>query len=64
MKRILKKIISVTPYRIIRAADANRFQAIEESLASLARRGFAPRIVIDGGERGGFLSPRASPLRA
>lgn len=49
MKRLLKRIIGLTPYRVTRARDLNRFQAIDETLALIARRGFAPRVVIDGG---------------
>lgn len=49
MKRLLKRIIGLTTYRVTRARDLNRFQAIDETLALIARRGFAPRVVIDGG---------------
>lgn len=49
LKRILKSLIRFTPYRVIRARDANRFQAIEECLTSLEKRGFKPYRIIDGG---------------
>lgn len=49
MKQFIKKLLELTPYRVIRACDANRFQAIEESLRTLKRRGFSPRVVFDGG---------------
>ena len=35
LKDLLKSIIRRTPYRVIRAGDANRFSAIEECLQSL-----------------------------
>ena len=49
LKDILKSIIRRTPYRVIRARDANRFSAIEECLQSLARRGYRPLRIVDGG---------------
>lgn len=49
MKSLLKAALRRTPYRVIRARDTNRFEAIEETLTSLSRRRFAPRIVLDGG---------------
>ncbi|HSG32961.1 MAG TPA: FkbM family methyltransferase [Sphingomonadaceae bacterium] len=49
VKQLLKRIIGLTPFRVTRARDLNRFQAIDETLALIARRGFAPRVVIDGG---------------
>jgi FkbM family methyltransferase len=49
LKDAVKSILRHTPYRVIRARDANRFQAIEESLISLANRGFKPLRIIDGG---------------
>jgi FkbM family methyltransferase len=49
MRQLIKKLISLTPYRIHRARDANRFQAIPECLAAISQRGFQPKVVIDGG---------------
>jgi FkbM family methyltransferase len=49
VKGWLKSLLRHTPYRIIRARDPNRFQAIEETLTSLRSRGFSPNIVLDGG---------------
>lgn len=62
LKRILKSILRHTPYRVIRARDANRFQAIDESLLSLARRGFSPRRIIDGGANVGDFARRAAAI--
>ena len=49
MKQLLKRIIRHTPYRVIRKTHANRFGAIDETLSSLVNRGFAPKIIFDGG---------------
>lgn len=49
MKNLIKRLIRLTPYRVTRACDANRFQAIDETLSSLSSRGFAPKIIFDGG---------------
>ena len=51
-----------TPYRIIRARDANRFQAIEECLASLAKLGFSPRRIVDGRANVGDFARLASSI--
>ena len=60
LKRTLKSIIRFTPYRITKARDANRFQAIDECLTSLAMRGFDPRQIVDGGANVGEFAVRAS----
>lgn len=49
MKNLLKRLVDTTPYRVRRASDLNRFQAIHETLRSLKRRGYQPAIIIDGG---------------
>ncbi len=49
MKSVLKAALRRTPYRVVRARDANRFQAIEDTLLALKARGFSPKIVLDGG---------------
>lgn len=56
MKRLLKEVLARTPYRIVRRTGLNRFQAIDEAIESLARRGFEPAIVIDGGANVGAFS--------
>jgi FkbM family methyltransferase len=45
-----------TPYRIVHDKGANRFQAIETCLRAMKARGFAPRVVIDGGAHIGSFS--------
>jgi FkbM family methyltransferase len=49
MKRAVKSLLRQTPYRVIRAADANRFLAIEECLHNAKRRGYEPLVIIDAG---------------
>jgi FkbM family methyltransferase len=56
MKQLIKTILARTPYRITRRVPTNRFQAIDESLASLAARGFSPGAVIDGGAHTGAFT--------
>ena len=62
LKRTLKSLIRYTPYRVIRARDANRFQAIEECLVSLAKRGFRPRRIVDGGANVGEFAKLAASI--
>ena len=55
MKSLIKNIISHTPYRLVRASGKNRFGAIWETLLGLKRRGYRPKIIVDGGANiGGF----------
>ena len=49
MKAMLKRLIERSPFRIIRAADRNRFSAQQETLLTLKRRGYRPLKVLDGG---------------
>lgn len=56
MKALAKSLLTHTPYTIRRRTSLNRFQAIEESLASLARRGFAPDRIVDGGANVGLFT--------
>jgi FkbM family methyltransferase len=56
MNQIIKSIMARTPYRIVRNSGMNRFQAMDQSLAGMKRRGFRPRIVIDGGANLGLFS--------
>jgi FkbM family methyltransferase len=62
LKRVIKSILRYTPYRVIRAGDANRFQAIEECHISLAKRGFNPRRIVDGGANVGDFARRAAAI--
>jgi len=56
MKRLIKSLMERTPYRITRYHSANRFFAIEPSLRMMKARGFAPRLIIDGGAHLGVFS--------
>lgn len=49
MKALVKRILEITPYRVTRRTSLNRFQAIDQSLLALCRRGYMPRRIIDGG---------------
>lgn len=62
LKSVLKSIIRYTPYRVVRACDANRFQAVEECLVSLARRGFRSRRIVDGGANVGDFARYAARI--
>ncbi len=62
LKSILKSIIRHTPYRVIRARDTNRFQAIDECLLSLAKRGYSPLRIVDGGANVGDFARLAASI--
>jgi FkbM family methyltransferase len=62
MKSLVKQLLSLTPYRIVRRTQGNRFDAIECSLRSLRDRGYRPRLVIDGGAHVGSFSLAASQV--
>lgn len=62
LKRALKAVIKQSPYRLIRARDANRFQAVEECLISLRNRGFDPRVILDGGANVGAFARCATSI--
>jgi FkbM family methyltransferase len=56
MKSVIKELLKSTPYRIVRRSPPNRFQAVEDSLVSLSRRGYRPRRIIDGGANVGSFA--------
>jgi FkbM family methyltransferase len=62
MKQIAKWIMARTPYRLVREYGINRFQAIDQSLRDLRKRGFRPMIVIDGGAHLGTFSLAAERI--
>lgn len=62
MKSFIKSVLARTPYQIIRKGHRNRFQAIDEALTSLRRRGFAPKRVIDAGANVGHFAAFALHL--
>lgn len=62
MKEMIKRLLARTPYRLVHRTQLNRFQAIDESLAMLAARGFSPRMVLDCGANIGAFSALALKL--
>lgn len=62
MKQLVKRLVALTPYRVLRKNSVNRFDGMEDVLKNLQRRGFAPNIVIDGGANVGKFSLMTSGL--
>ena len=62
VKRLIKLLMEQTPYRIVRDKGENRFQAIETCLRAMKVRGFAPRVVVDGGAHVGSFSTAAQSI--
>jgi FkbM family methyltransferase len=62
IKRLVKSLMERTPYRIVRHYGANRFHAIEPCLELMKARGFAPRIIVDGGAHVGSFSLAAQAI--
>lgn len=61
MKSLIKALVALTPYRIVRRAE-NRFEAFQYSLSALKSCGFAPTIIIDGGAHLGSFAELAARL--
>ena len=59
LKRGVKALINMTPYRIRRAQALNRFESISEGLDLLARFGFEPTQIIDAGANVGDFAVMA-----
>lgn len=53
VRNTLRWLLARTPYAVVRRGFANRFQAIEPSLRSLAAMGYAPQRIVDGGAHQG-----------
>ncbi|MEC9347347.1 MAG: FkbM family methyltransferase [Pseudomonadota bacterium] len=62
MKRMLKRLLAMTPYRIVRYRGANRFNEIGKSLRDLRTKGFAPTLVVDGGAHVGDFARMAGAI--
>ena len=60
--QIVKWIMARTPYRLVRNYGINRFQATDQSLWDMRKRGFHPMIVIDGGAHLGPFSLAAERI--
>jgi len=59
IKRQLKAIIELTPYRVRRAQALNRFESFSDGLSLLAQFGFSPTHIIDGGANVGEFAMMA-----
>ncbi|MBN9089500.1 MAG: FkbM family methyltransferase [Reyranella sp.] len=55
LRTFTKRLLTFTPYRLSRTAS-NRFDGIEECLRQLARGGYRPRCIIDGGAHLGWFA--------
>ena len=64
MKALLKRLVEKSPYRIIRARVRNRFFAQQEVLTALARRGYRPQRIVDGGAHVGDFARMARSVFA
>lgn len=62
MKQLLKSLMARTPYRLVRNYGINRFQAIDQTLQSMRKQGYRPKIVIDGGANVGQFSVAAQTI--
>jgi FkbM family methyltransferase len=63
LKDALKAVISLTPYRIVRAQrPVPRYQAIPETLKLLKSFGYEPKVVIDGGANVGLFAKTAAQI--
>jgi len=62
VKEFVKALLRRSPYRVRRACDLNRFDAIDETLVGLRQRGFRPTCIVDGGAHLGHFARRAGAL--
>ena len=62
MKALIKNIMSLTPYQIVRDTGINRFQGIHTCLELLKKFGYEPRIIIDGGAHLGDFALEAKAV--
>ncbi|MGE3276028.1 MAG: FkbM family methyltransferase [Vicinamibacterales bacterium] len=53
LRRLVDRAAAAAGLRVTRRRPENRFDAMGETLAALASRGYAPRVVIDGGSNVG-----------
>jgi FkbM family methyltransferase len=58
LKAMVRGALGSIGYRVSRL-PANRFDAMEATLAALARRGYRPRVIVDGGANLGQWAARA-----
>jgi FkbM family methyltransferase len=63
LKDMLKSVIALTPYRVVRAdRPMPRYQAIQKALELLKSLGYAPKVVIDGGANVGWFAMTAAQV--
>jgi FkbM family methyltransferase len=62
MKALIKTMIALTPYRIVRDTGVNRFQGISTCLKLLRTFGYQPRTIIDGGAHLGHFALQAKAI--
>ena len=61
MKRAIKALVALTPYRIVRRAQ-NRFEAFEYSLSLLKSYGYEPSLIVDAGAHLGSFAKLAERI--
>ena len=59
---LVHKAFAAFGLRVVRAKPANRFDAMCDSLRTIARAGFVPTIVIDAGANMGQWARKASAV--
>lgn len=62
IKEAVRAALARSPYRLVRRTRLNRFQAIDEALAGVRGRGFAPSLVVDGGANQGQFARAAGRI--
>jgi hypothetical protein len=60
MKALIKNLIALTPYRVVRDKGVNRFQGIHTCLKLLKALGYEPIVIIDGGAHLGQFALEAT----
>jgi FkbM family methyltransferase len=62
IKRQLKKVLKMAGYRVSTWGYSNRFEAMEECVIALARNGYIPSAIIDGGANRGDWAKMARAI--
>jgi hypothetical protein len=62
MKSLIKALMALTPWRIVRDTGVNPFQRIYTSLTLLKTFGYEPRTIIDGDAHLGQFALQAKAL--
>jgi len=56
VKALLKALLRLTPYELVRRTHRNRFAAVDDALVSLRARGHTPGTIIDAGANVGAFA--------